>query len=506
MGINFPSHPPTGQKFPDPALPNLPVWQWNGTAWVQISGGGGGGSGAASSITFAPGGNISATDVQAAILELDTEKAALASVPPPATVAPIMDSAAAVGTATKYAREDHVHPSDTSRATVAYVDTGDANALKYTAQTLTSETPPYGTTVTQRAQARINIYAAPADALSYSGLQINGSCEVSQERGTTAVAITASATYIQDGWRGLITSAPLAINGWPQYGGLTPMPPGLTNCVMLAVGTPKASLAAGDYVVLDHLIEGYRIARLAWGTTNAQPLSIGFWVYTTIPGTMSVTVCNGPTTNRSYISNVVINAATTWEYKTLTIPGDTTGTWVKDNTLGILLRFCFGAGTTSQSSAGSWLGTSSFATAATTNFVAAANVCAVTGVVVLPGVELPSAARSALIMRSFDQELLTCQRYFYNGVPEAKGLVVAATAIGRLGCLHPVPMRTAPTLILTANLPVYAIATSTITSVQNFSTARSLEFDGLGAAGLTVGYAATLYQGAGGNLNVDARL
>jgi hypothetical protein len=444
MGINFPSRPPTGQKFPDPALPNLPVWQWNGTAWVQISGGGGGG-GSASSITFAPGGNISATDVQAAILELDTEKAPLASpalsgnptaptptagdndtsiattafvtsavagvtVVPPATVAPIMDSVAAVGTTTKYAREDHVHPSDTSRAALTQV-------VRYdTAQTLTSETPPYGTTVTQRAQARSNIYAAPLDSLSFSGMQINGSGDVSQERGNVNFTAAAGTYYhIQDGWKFYYVSAPLSIVFYPQYQISGNMPPGLPNCVLISPVTGKASLAATDQIVIDHMIEGYRVARLAWGTTNAQPLSIGFWVWSAIPGTMAVSVINGTAFNRSYISNVVINAATTWEFKILTIPGDTVGTWTKDNTLGLFIRFCFGVGSSStiQGPAGSWQGTAYSGSAATTNFMATTgNSCGITGLIVLPGIELPSQARSALIMRPYGQELMTCKRYY----------------------------------------------------------------------------------------------
>jgi hypothetical protein len=286
-------------------------------------------------------------------------------------------------------------------------------AVRYDqAQTLTSETPPYGTLMTQRAQARRNIYAAPMDALSYSGLQVNGSCEVSQERGSTSFAATIGAwNYVQDGWKFYFTSAPLAATAFPQWA--NPGPFGLVNSSLAVQATTgKAALAAGDQIIIDQSIEGYRITRLAWGTTNAQPVSIGFWVYASITGTMAVTLYNGAI-NRCYISNVVINAANTWEYKTLTIPGDTTGTWAKDNTVGMTVRFCFGAGTTNQGAAGSWAGSVFAGSAATTNFFATTNnVVALTGLVVLPGIEVPSAARSALIMRPYDQELAICQRYF----------------------------------------------------------------------------------------------
>jgi hypothetical protein len=102
---------------------------------------------------------------------------------PPATVAPIMDSAAAVGTATKYAREDHVHPSDTSRAALTQVVRYDA------AQTLTDA---------QQVQARNNIGAAVFDALAFNGMQINGAMDISQELGTTGTSLNG---YALDGWR-----------------------------------------------------------------------------------------------------------------------------------------------------------------------------------------------------------------------------------------------------------------------------------------------------------------
>jgi hypothetical protein len=199
---------------------------------------------------------------------------------------------------------------------------------------------------------------------------------------------------------------------------------GLPYCLTMQAATGKPALAAGDFILLQHIIEGYRIARLGWGTANAQPLSIGFWVYATIPGTMSVLVSNSPS-NRSYAVNVVINAATTWEYKTLTISGDTAGTWATNNTAGLILRLSFGTGASNAMAAGSWIGTAiGTGTTATTNFVATTNnIVQVTGLIVLPGIELPSAARSALIMRPYDQELQICRRYY-----ERVGMTVVTTS------------------------------------------------------------------------------
>jgi hypothetical protein len=137
------------------------------------------------------------------------------------------------------------------------------------------------------------------------------------------------------------------------------------------------------------------------------------------------------------------------------------------------------------------------------------NTFEVTGLIILPGVDLPSAARAPLIMRSFDQEIQFCKRYFYNGVPSIKGVVSSpATSAFRLSANHPVQMRATPTLAMTAALPVFdGAATSTCTTIgTNNSTPTVLEVDATIAAGLTAARPVTTYQGAGGNLNVDARL
>jgi hypothetical protein len=270
--------------------------------------------------------------------------------------------------------------------------------------------------------------------------------EVSQERGSTGYAAS-SGFYTQDGWKLHYASAPLAMNVFPVASN---GPAGLPYSLTLQAATGKAVLAAGDFAILEHLIEGYRIARLGWGTTNAQPLSIGFWVYATIPGTMSVLLSNSPS-NRSYAVNIAINAATTWEYKTLTIPGDTTGTWTKDNTIGLDIRFSFGCGSTNAQAVGSWIGaTVGAGTTATTNFFATtSNTAQITGVIVLPGIELPSTARSSLIMRPYDQELPTCRRYY-----ERIGITVVTTPVPYFNTAwYRVSKRATPTItLITGNI------------------------------------------------------
>ena len=258
----------------------------------------------------------------------------------------------------------------------------------------------------QRVQQRQLIYAAPFDALAYSGMQINGSFEVAQEltgRNTNG--------YVCDGWQmysigmsgiGGAVDAAVPISGLPSR--------------IYINSTAKPTLAAGDYFGLFHYVEGYRISRLGWGTTGASPVTIGFWTQHTPAGTYSVAIRNSDNT-RSCVVSYTQNVANAVEYKTVTFPGDTAGTWNITNGTGAVVCFVLAVGTTATAPAvGTWYATTGngyLAAPGQINGVASSGgQLVLRGVVVLPGIEAPSAARSPLIMRPYDQELVTCQRYW----------------------------------------------------------------------------------------------
>jgi len=246
--------------------------------------------------------------------------------------------------------------------------------------------------------------------MAYSGMQINGSMEVSQEKGFAATVFTGTHLTVIDNWH----AWSIGVQG--MQGFLNSFaPPGYSYSLQLAVlGTANPSPAAGDSVWLHQYIEGYRTSRLAWGTPSAQPLTIAFWINITRAGTYSVAARNGAG-NRTYIATFTVTAANAWEYKTVTIPGDTTGTWLKDNGIGVGLFFTFMAGSAATQAPNVWSANGNVSPAGITNLVAATtDYVLLTGVVVLPGIEAPSAARSPLIMRPYDQELVTCQRYYYK--------------------------------------------------------------------------------------------
>jgi hypothetical protein len=206
---------------------------------------------------------------------------------------------------------------------------------------------------------------------------------------------------------------------------------------------------AGDYFILVHKIEGFRTARLNWGTANAQPVTIGFWTAHHRAGVYTGTIRNNAN-NRSYAFTYTQTVADVGQYNVVTIPGDTAGTWAIDNSTGLWLTFAMAVGATNTApSINTWLAGSYGAGPGQINAVAAtSDIFRITGVVVLPGIEAPSAARSPLIMRPCGQELLTCKRYWQSFIFPTfltiSGYTASAQGV-QWAVPLPVEMRASPT-------------------------------------------------------------
>jgi hypothetical protein len=456
MGINFPNAPTTGQLYPQPAVAGVPVYRWDGTVWTTVGGAIGG-----KTAVYTDG-----TTPMTAQLQL---------VDPP------------VG--------------GLSATSKNYVDASDAGMIKYTAQALTEP---------QRVQTRQNIFAAPFDAEAYNGIQINGAFDVSQDKGF-GVNVSSSG-YFCDSWIILNSGAqvaPVQVAANIYYVG------GIPNIAWITPSTPNASPAAGDYCVLSNNIEGYRMRRVSWGGGVAQPITLAFWSFHHRTGLYSIGVCNADG-SRSYTTTYTHAVSDVGQYNVITIPGCPDGTWNSGTGYGMGVRFgVMGGSNWVAASINSWLSTNTYMAPGAVNGIAATtDAFRITGLVVLPGSEAPPASRSAYIIRPYDQELLLCKRYFYNGVPPLRGVVAGAvgssgTALSRLSCWHPVPMRAIPVLTMTAALPIFdGNTTTTIASVGGNAdcTTTVLEFDAVAAAVQLNGRPAMVYQGSGGNINVDARL
>jgi len=308
----------------------------------------------------------------------------------------------------------------------------------------------YGTaqslTTAQQEQARKNVYAAPFDALGYYGLQTNGSAVLNQGAEGFSTAIDTGG-YICDGWTGVTAGTANKIDILQQTSG----PVGIPGSVFLRAGA-AITFAAGGYALLGTNIEGYRWMRLQYGVANAQPVTVAFWVYASITGTAAFVVRNAAA-NRSYVATFTVNAANTWEYKTITVPGDVTGTWPLDNNWSAYLWFCAGIGTTyAAPTLNTWLGANYLGASGQTNFLATLNnVFYISGLMVLPGNEAPPQARASFIQRPVEQELLLAQRYYWADTNPTWIFADAVSAGPSAAYLmqpvyHPATMRIAPTI------------------------------------------------------------
>jgi hypothetical protein len=154
-------------------------------------------------------------------------------------------------------------------------------------------------------------------------------------------------------------------------------------------------------------IEGFNTADLNWGTANAKTVTLSFWVKSSVTGTFSGSLMNG-SVNRAYPFTYTISAANTWEYETVTIAGDTTGTWNTDNSSGILLYFSLGTGSTRLGTAGAWAGSR---LQGATGETALVNTLNATWFITGCQLEVGSTATS-FDYRPYGTELALCQRYF----------------------------------------------------------------------------------------------
>ena len=230
---------------------------------------------------------------------------------------------------------------------------------------------------------------------------INGAMEIAQ-RGTSAV--TASGSYPVDRF-------PIfySIDGAVSLQQDSSAPAGFINSTKFTTTTADASLSASQYVLFQHKIEGTNIADLGWGTASAKTVTLSFWVRSSLTGTFSGSLVNSGF-NRSYPFTYSISAADTWEQKSITIAGDTTGTWLTSNGVGIRISWSLGVGSNFQGTANTWAGAEYYGTSSETPVIGTLNATwQITGVQLEAGEVATPFER-----RSYGQELALCQRYFYK--------------------------------------------------------------------------------------------
>jgi hypothetical protein len=234
---------------------------------------------------------------------------------------------------------------------------------------------------------------------------INGDMRIDQRNAGASVTPTA-AGYTLDRWfTGLTQASKYSVQR--NAGSVTP-PTGFTN--YLGVTSLSAySVLAGDTFNIQQRVEGFNVADLGWGTASAQTVTLSFWVRSSITGIHSGSLWNNAF-NRAYPFTFTVSAANTWEQKTVTIVGDTSGTWTTDNTVGIGLSFNLGSGSSFLGTAGSWGSTGVNGATGSVSVVGTNGATFyITGVQLEPGTVATPFER-----RSYGQELALCQRYYWK--------------------------------------------------------------------------------------------
>ena len=263
---------------------------------------------------------------------------------------------------------------------------------------------------------------------------INGAMVIDQRNAGASQAVTTSNAYCVDRW-----SVRASTGSGHTVQQTTTAPAGFTNSLCFTTGT-GASPAAGDVNWLLQPIEGFNAADFAWGTASAVSVTIGFLVRSSLTGTFGGAVQNNAN-NRSYPFTYTISAADTFEYKTVTIPGDTTGTWLTNNSTGLFLYVSMGMGSNFRGTAGAWAGSDFRGATGETNVVETSGAT-----FYITGVQLEKGTQATSFdYRPYGTELALCQRYYTTFVVDQRYYPSSASGNWSFTYAFKTSMRATPT-------------------------------------------------------------
>jgi hypothetical protein len=289
----------------------------------------------------------------------------------------------------------------------------------YTLTSISNALPLTGGTVTGASTFNSTLTVNGAAVSGFTGFKnriINGEMDIDQRN--NGASITAIDSYAVDRWL-YEASQTLRFVLQQNAGSVTP-PVGFTNYYG-ATSQSSYSLGASDFFLIGQRIEGFNVADLGWGTASAATITLSFWVRSSLTGTFGGALVNSAS-NRSYPFTYTITAANTWELETITIPGDTSGTWVTNNGIGIRLRIGLGVGSTFSGTAGAW---------AAGNFISATGATSVVGTsgatFYITGVQLERGSNATSFeFRDYGRELIMCQRYYEIKNVDASGYSIVS--------------------------------------------------------------------------------
>ena len=319
----------------------------------------------------------------------------------------------------------------------------------------------------------VNLAQGASNNVTFRNRIINGAQVIDQRNAGAAVTgINGAGTYITDRWKSMAVNSwagsSFAFTGQQNRGSVTP-PAGFSNYLGVSTTTAAATPPATATFDLTQVIEVYNIADLAWGSASAKSVTLSFWVYSNLTGTFGGSICNSAY-NRFYIFSYSVTTANTWTQISVTIAGDTSGTWLTTNDIGMNVSFSLGAGSSMVTTAGSW-GATTYG-----GVTGQQQICASTSnYFYITGVQLEAGTTaSPFEYRQIGTELALCQRYFvrWKNSSSSDGLAWNPQ-------ISPVQSGTTGNLAITASLPVVmrTTATSVTTNLTNANYTTSWTLD-----------------------------
>ena len=327
-----------------------------------------------------------------------------------------------------------------------------------------------------------------ATGFGFKNRLINSAMVIDQRNAGASVTVNGAGTfYLIDRFQAQGQSA----DGVFTVQQSTTAPTGFTNSLLATVTTDDSSIGSTQYYFLTQKIEGFNTADLGFGTASASPVTLSFWVRSSVTGTFGGSLSNDGVT-RSYPFTYTISSANTWEEKSVTIAGDTTGTWLTNNGIGIRVYFNIGAGSSYTATAGAWASQWAFNATGGTNLISTNGAT-----FYITGVQLEKGSTATSFdYRPYGTELQLCQRYLpyfssVTGTYFGTGQAYATTA-AIFSLPYPVPPRTAATGITASG--TFALLNNGGSGVTTTS-GPSINGTGLGSLTFTFGVAAGLVGG-----------
>ena len=282
------------------------------------------------------------------------------------------------------------------------------------------------------------------NSLSFRNRIINGNMAIDQRN--NGASGTSVDSYTVDRW--YIYQVPSSKGTWQQNAGSVTPPNSFKNYLGFTT-TSAYSVTSSDEFTITQKIEGFNVSDLGFGTASASTFTFTFWVRSSLTGTFGGAFTNAAA-DRSYPFSYTISAANTWEQKTITLTGDTTGTWNTTNGAGLAVVFSLGVGSGKSATAGSWQAGKFLSTTGATSVVGTNGAT-----FYITGVQLEAGAVATPFEQiDYGRELIMCQRYFWRtdglgfAAPQASGAFIASS-VARFRLNTPVSLRATPTFSVT---------------------------------------------------------